>query len=204
MLSAATKTLKMSIDLSLPLLIHANALLVAIVRPTWAALSDHTSVISARKAFCTPRTSRDTRRSTLHSNQRRIRFTVKSVVAITSRGFLVATICSGISASNIPPWSQLLSFSGTGTENHCLYIGLCFHPQPTAPCPASPWGTLLYTLQSGTLPDDDTTYSLITTHVSNDTPTKKGCTWHRLSFRLVNFFSSRIAAFVEFAAFPFN
>jgi hypothetical protein len=79
---------------------------VAIVRPIWAVLSDPTNVTSARKASCTQRTLRDIRRSTSHSHQLRIRFTAKSVVATTSKGFLVATTYFGTSASNIPPWWQ--------------------------------------------------------------------------------------------------
>lgn len=87
--------------LHLPILTH---LIVAIVRPTWAVLSDLTNVISAMKASCTQRTLCGTKRNTSRSRQPRTRSTAKSVVATISRDSPVATTFCGTSESSIRLW----------------------------------------------------------------------------------------------------
>jgi hypothetical protein len=84
---------------------YANVfvLLVAIVRPTWAALSDHTYATFAMKAFCIQRIWLDTRRSTSPSHQTRIRFTASSLVATTSKASPVVITSYDTTKSSIRP-----------------------------------------------------------------------------------------------------
>jgi hypothetical protein len=85
--------------------VYANVfvLLVAIVRPTWAALSDHTYATCAMKAFCIQRIWLDTRRSTSPNHQTKIRFTASSLVATISKASLVMITSYDITKSNTWP-----------------------------------------------------------------------------------------------------
>jgi hypothetical protein len=84
---------------------YANVyvLLVAIVRPTWAALSDHTYATCAMKAFCIQRIWLGTRRNTSPKHQTKIPFTASSLVATTSKASLVVITSSDITKSNTRP-----------------------------------------------------------------------------------------------------